>query len=101
MKIGLEDYEPLGHQVLLKMNIRDVSEGGIILDKSKASKWMEVTKIGSMVSSVEPGDMVVMSQPHSMVQLKFGKNQYLQFTEHDIAGKVPLGKIKLEDIIKS
>ena len=91
-KVTLQDYEPIGHHVLLKLTVKGETESGIILDKKKADKWMEVAKVGSLVTSVEPGDLVIMAEPRGLIHLSFGTDQYMQVYEHDIAGKASLGK---------
>lgn len=95
-RVTLEDYEPIGHHILLKLTVKGETESGIILDKKKADKWMEVAKVGSLVTSVEPGDLVIMAEPRGLIHLSFGTDQYMQVYEHDIAGKAKLGK-KIEN----
>jgi len=89
IKVTLDNYEPIGHQVLVKLDIKGVTDSGIILDKKKADKWMLVTKVGSMVTAVVPGDLMIMGEPRGLIHLEFGGEMYMQVMEHDIAGRVP------------
>jgi co-chaperonin GroES (HSP10) len=101
MKYGLEDYEPMGYQVLVRVEASNTTESGIILQKAKAEKFMEVVKCGSMVSALEVGDLILMDAPtQGMVQLKFGDIHYIQIDERNVAGKIPLSKAKMADLIK-
>ena len=88
MKVDLKDYSPIGNQVLLKLDVKGTTDAGIILQKGKADKWLEVTKIGSIVQTVKVGDFIILGQPQQMVQLEFEKEQYIQVREHDIVGYV-------------
>ena len=99
-QFGLDDYEPMGYAVLIRVDAKVATESGIILQKAKAEKFMEVIKIGSLVSAIDVGDYILMDQPTAgMIQLKFGNVQYLQIDERNIGGKIPLGKVKTSDII--
>ena len=99
----LEDYEPMGYQVLVQIEAKGTTDAGIVLPKAKAEKFMEVVKVGNLVDkdSVQVGDLILMDNPtQGMVQLKFGTIQYIQIDVRNIAGKIPLGKAKLKDLIK-
>lgn len=88
MKVELEQYEPLGNQILLKLEVKGTTDSGIILDKKKADKWMEVVKTGEMVTALEVGDFAVMGEPRGMAHMSFGDEMYMQVSEHDIIGKI-------------
>jgi len=98
MKFTLEEYEPIGHNVLLELNIKGATDSGIIYGKKKAEKWMRVAKVGAMASSVEVGDYVIMAEPRGIVHLEFGDTQYMQVMEHDLAGKVSPSKVDLNQL---
>jgi len=96
MKVELEQYEPLGNQILLKLDVKGTTDSGIILDKKKADKWMEVVKVGEMVTSVEVGDLAVMGEPRGMAHMSFGDEMYMQVSEHDLIGKVKAGLVEFD-----
>jgi hypothetical protein len=102
----LEDYEVTGNQVLLKLELVGEQKKstliGVKTEKPKASKWMEVVKVGSLVTSVIVGDFAIMGDPSmtGMAQMSFGDDSYMQVSEHAVIGKIPLGKIQLEEIVK-
>jgi len=98
MNFTLEDYEPIGHHVLLELEVTGQTDSGIILDKKKADKWMRVAKKGAMVSSVDLGDFVIMAEPRGLVHLDFGGKPYMQVMEHDLAGKVTPSKVSLNQL---
>ena len=98
VSVELKDYEPIGHHVLVELDVKGTTESGIILDKKKADKWMRVAKVGSLVTAVEPRDLVIMGEPRGLVHLTFGDVQYMQVFEHDLAGKVPLKKVDLNQL---
>jgi hypothetical protein len=98
MVFTLEEYEPIGHMVLLELDVKGTTDSGIILEKKKADKWMRVAKVGQMVTSVEPADYVIMGEPRGLVHLDFGGTQYMQVMEHDLAGKVSPKKVDLHQL---
>ena len=98
MNVELKEYEPIGHHVLVELDVKATTDSGIILDKKKADKWMRVAKIGSLVTAVEIGDLVVMGEPRGLIHLQFGNVQYMQVYEHDLAGKVPAKNVKLNGL---
>jgi hypothetical protein len=98
MNFTLEDYEPIGHHVLLELDVKGATDSGIILDKKKADKWMRVAKVGSMVTAVDPEDYVIMGEPRGLVHLDFGGTQFMQVMEHDLAGKVSPKKVDLNQL---
>ena len=98
MNVELKDYEPIGHHILVELDVKGATDSGIILDKKKADKWMRVAKIGSLVTAVEPGDLVIMGEPRGLIHLQFGDTQYMQIYEHDLAGKVPLNKVDINQL---
>ncbi len=48
MNVIIDDYEPMGNQVLLKLEIKGTTESGIIMNKKQADKWMTVVKVGAL-----------------------------------------------------
>lgn len=105
MIYGIEDYEVTGNQVLLKVELIAEKESliiGVKKEKPKASKYMEVVKIGGLVTSVELGDLAVMGDPSmtGMAQMSFGDEAYVQVSEHSIIGKIPIGRVKIAELVK-
>ena len=103
---GIDDYEVTGNQVLVQVEMIEKEKSIIIKPKEKkdkASKWMAVVKVGPMVTSVEVGDVIIMGDPSAMgmAQLSFGGVAYMQISEHTIIGKIPLGKVKIKEILSS
>ena len=98
MKVELKDYEPIGHHILVELDVKGTTDSGIILDKKKADKWMRVAKMGSLVTAVEVGDLVVMGEPRGLIHLQFGDKQYMQVYEHDLAGKVSSNNVNLNQL---
>jgi len=100
MKVSLEDYQPLGTEVLIKPNIKTLSEGGVILGKEKVDRWFEVIKVGPMVDNVlSIGDYVVFDMAMSpQMTLTFDKELYVQINMHSIKGKVPIKTNVLENM---
>ena len=106
MIYGLEDYEVTGNQVLVKVELIEEKESliiGVKKEKPKASKWIEVVKVGTLVTSVEIGDLAIMGDPSmtGMAQMSFGDEAYVQVSEHSIIGRIPIGKIKVSELISS
>jgi co-chaperonin GroES (HSP10) len=99
MIVDLVNYEPVGNQILLMLDVKSTTDSGIILDKKKADKWMLVAKVGPLVSSVVQGDYVIMGEPRGMAHLQFGNEAFMQVSEHDIIGYVKaknIGKLQIE-----
>ncbi len=91
MNVIIDDYEPMGNQVLLRLEIKGTTESGIIMNKKQADKWMEVVKVGDGVNTISVGDLAIMGEPRGMAHMNFGDESYIQVAEFDIIGKVPIG----------
>ncbi len=91
MKVDIQSYEPMGNQVLLRLEIKGTTESGIIMNKKQADKWMEVVKVGDGVKTISVGDLAIMGEPRGMAHMNFGDESYIQVAEFDIIGKVPIG----------
>lgn len=90
MKVTLEDYTPLGTEVLLKPQIKTHSEGGLILGKEKTDRWFEVVKKGGLVDpTIHEGDFVIFDIINTMqMHLEFGGERYIQVNVHSVKGIV-------------
>jgi len=89
MKVTIKQYHPARNFIVAKLTIKKSSDGGIVLAKGKADKWMEVIKVGDLVTAVKPGDYIVAPDPRAMIQMEFDGEHYMQLMEHDLIGFVP------------
>jgi len=88
MTPDLENYQPTGNQVLLKV-ISKNKIGEIWLPRNVSERWMPVVKLGSVVSSLEIGDTALLGELRGgNTQLSFGDDKYIQVFEHDVIGKI-------------
>ena len=95
MNVSLENYEPLQNYILLKLDPKKKTEGGLFLPKAVQDRWMEVVKTGSLCEMVSEGDIVLVGDLHGQVSLTFGDDKYIQIPEHFVVGKVePAKEIK-------
>lgn len=89
MKVNLSEYEPLGNNVLLKMNSKTKTDSGLFLPKAVNERWMEVVKKGPMVELLEIGDVALVGESSAPMKLTFGDVNYLQIAEFAIVGRIP------------
>ncbi len=103
MKVELEDYRPLGTEILLKPNVKTHSEGGVLLGQEKVDRWFEVVKLGNMVDKIlKPGDHVIFDMAMApQMNLTFGGELYIQVNMHSIKGMVPVNTEMFIDNITS
>ncbi len=100
MKITLDDYKPLGTEILLKPTIKTHSEGGLMLGKEKTDRWFEVIKMGNLVpEEIVAGDFVIFDLINTLqMHLEFGGDRYIQINVHNVKGIVAR-KVQLSENI--
>ena len=87
----LNNYEPIGNQVLCEAFIPDTTKGGLIIpvESRKKTRIMTVIKKGPVCESgIEIGDKVILGDLSRTVELKFGKIDYVQVPEFALIGFV-------------
>lgn len=91
----LSSYEPIGNQVLCEAFIPDKTEGGLIIpvESRKKTRIMTVIKVGKACeNAIKPGDKVILGDVSRVVELKFGKIDYVQVPEYSLIGFVRASK---------
>lgn len=99
-QLKIDQYQPMQDFILLKLETRDTTDGGIHLTKEKAFRYMLVEKVGPSFDAdkhhFDVGDVVLLGEAPTM-SIELSGQKYLQVPPYAVVGKV---SVDINELIK-
>ena len=95
MKPTLEQYDPMGMDMLVEVHRIEQTESGILYGKVKVDPWFTVARVSSAVTEFDPGDKVMLRDPMNSAKITLGEKDYLQTSIHNVLGRVPKDAVSM------
>lgn len=93
LQVKLKDYWPIGARVLVEPERMTTTAGGLHIPEQsqKLSRWVRVLKVGVLVETVKPGDIVLMESVNTVQKLNVAgddgeERELMQVFEQSLAG---------------